>query len=74
MNTYEIWMEGYLATGMEGIPQRAQRMAVARGETFQDACDWYFRCKGDNYYDSRTLTYWGCKLFDNEADARRSFG
>lgn len=27
-----------------------------------------------NYFDRETFTYYGCRLFDNEAAARESFG
>jgi hypothetical protein len=28
----------------------------------------------DGNFNPEALTYWGCKLFDNEADARKGFG
>lgn len=66
---YEIWSEGYVATG-----ERAQAFyhGIGYGTTFQEACDNFF---GDNEtYSSHNLSYWACKLFDNGTDARRSFG
>ena len=75
---YQIWVEGYLATGMEGIPEKAQQVGAVEADNFQDACDKL--CSPQElqdkwgYYSSDRKTLWGCKLFDNEQDARKSFG
>lgn len=70
MKTFDIWSEGYVATGESG---RAQLMrADARGEDFKDACKRAFA--GDHYYNAEYNTYWGCRLFDNQVEAIRSFG
>lgn len=75
---WEVWSEGYLATGMEGIPATAQFHGKFNGETFRDACDKWAETLSDDYskscYDGERLTFWACRLFDNEADARKSFG
>ena len=75
---FEIWSEGYLATGMEGIPEKARMLAEVEADSFQEACDklcsdpdWQRRYGN---YNPERLTVWGCRLFDNEADARKSFG
>lgn len=75
---FEIWSEGYLATGMEGIPACARKLAEVDADSFREACDkvcsdksWQER-NGD--YNAERLTVWGCRLFDNEADARELFG
>lgn len=75
---YEIWMEGYLATGMEGQPKRAGCLGKVEAETFVEACD---KLCSSTAFQKRYGTYhkesnsvWGCKLFNNEAEARRSFG
>lgn len=75
---FEIWREGWLATGLEGNPERAQKEGEADGETFIDACNAFaeenpafaehFSIRGGEPYS------WICRLFDNEADARRSCG
>jgi len=70
--TWAIWMEGYLATGMEGIPYRAHHVADVEAPSFAEACA--MRFADDRHFNARALTYWGCGLFDNEQDARRSFG
>lgn len=70
---WDIWSEGYLATGMEGIPAPAQFMGTVTAKSFAEACA--IRFKDDTkYYDPKTNTYWMCRLFDNEGDARKAFG
>ena len=71
---YDIWIEGYAATGERGS---AQRVTIAQGESFKEACvNAYQRGKFHGYgsFDAKNLSLWACRLFDNEADARRSFG
>lgn len=73
MKTWEIWAEGYAATGESGT---AQLMGHAEGKTFRAACktlaeqDSAFR----SYFNAKQLTYWGCGLFPTEEQARRTFG
>lgn len=66
---YEIWSEGYRATGQSGT---ANFMGKAAGDNFKKACASFF--KGDAYYSVHNNTYWACKLYDNKIDASRSFG
>jgi hypothetical protein len=66
---YEIWAEGFAATGERG---EAQLLGRCYGNSFREACINQFI--GNKLFDSSRLTYWGCKLFDNENAARRSFG
>jgi hypothetical protein len=72
MKRYDVWMEGYAATGnFSG----AEFCGVYEAETFAEACAKWNREQGEpGYFDSKDLTYWGCRFFDNERDARRSFG
>lgn len=70
MKNYEIWSEGYLCTGMEGIPSKAYKHGEAPGETFKDAC--VNLAKKDSsfaHFKLENMTYWGCRLFDNEEEA-----
>lgn len=73
MREFEIWSEGFAATGN-------QSGAILHGKqeagSFPQACRRWFAGRNDGpaYFDPKRLTYWGCKLFDNETDARRSFG
>lgn len=70
---FEIWAEGYRVTGNEA---GATLLGVAEGPDFKAAVlahaqtDLAFR----NHLDTDRLTYWGCRLFPLEADARKSFG
>ena len=70
---YEIWSEGYRATGESA---RAMCHGTAEGQTFQRACE-HFALENpefSRYFNRVQLTYWGCRLFDNSVDARKSFG
>ena len=66
---FAVWSEGYATTGLGG---GANFHGKILAKSFKDACVKVFR--GDKLFDPESLTYWGCKLFDNEADARKSFG
>ena len=69
---FEVWSEGFAATGERG---GAHLLGTASAYTFREACSKVAETLSDpGLYDSESLTYWACKLFDNVADARRSFG
>lgn len=69
---YEIWMEGYAATGQSS---QAHRVGSYPGTDFYDACKAAARDKQwASYYNPQQNTYWGCRLFNDEAAARKSFG
>lgn len=76
MTVYELWMQGYLVTGMEGIPQTAVFLGRYEADTFIEACRKYQVEKHDSYYrdDGENASSWGCRIFDNEHDARKIFG
>ena len=79
MGRYQVWSEGYAATGEGGTAQRLtikNEDTLWEGETFQEACENALRTlKWDmSYYNKERNTYWACGFFDNEADARKSFG
>lgn len=76
---FEIWSEGYRATGESGTAhlhgkeeatsfEEALLLHALRNEEFYKYLDHKPSSKGSNY------TYWACRLFDNEKDARKSFG
>ena len=69
MKTFEIWSEGYIITGGSGT---ALLRGKIKADSFKEACDILFG--GDRFYNPKNLTYWGCRLFDNETDARKAFG
>lgn len=80
-------MEGYAATGESGT---AQKIGTGEGETFDEAVRDFMSKnpgKGIEWNDSRRYAtdedymnrrshwnIWACNLYDNEADARKSFG
>ena len=66
---WEVWSEGYRATGQWA---NAKQHGPIMASTFKEACNKLFEGRED--YDSNRLTLWGCCLFNNEADARKTFG
>lgn len=69
---WQIWSEGYSVTGNEG---GAQLLGEVEAQTFPGACAiWANSCSDPSLFNPGRLTYWGCRLFDNEADARERFG
>ena len=73
MKTFEIWSEGFAVTGNSAI---AGFEGNYEGEDFVSACKAMVLAKGwDNrLYSAESNSFWGCRFFDNEADARKSFG
>ncbi|EEJ5117664.1 TPA: hypothetical protein N2G45_002882 [Salmonella enterica] len=72
MQRYQVWSEGYEATGNKA---GAKLLGEAEAENFQQACEKIFQDSNRvQHFDRQRLTYWGCRLFDNEPDARKSFG
>lgn len=76
LKEYNIWTEGYLVTGMEGIPAKAKLWGKYKGQSFEEACNTCFT-KDNNladFFNGTNLTFFGCKIYDNEKDARKLFG
>lgn len=70
--TFTVWSEGYSCTGQHS---GAQNHGEWQGETFADACQaWADSTSNPELFVREQLTYWGCRLFDNETDARKAFG
>ena len=75
---FQIWSEGYSVTGQY---QKAIYHGEFEAETFEQACDKWIetldeyskQCYTPSKDGSRPML-WGCRLFDNETDARKSFG
>lgn len=72
MTKYDVWMEGYLATGMEGMPCPATFVGTCEADSFKEAC--IKLCGNDSNFNEDHLSVWGCRLYDNETSARRLFG
>lgn len=76
---YHLWMEGYSITGNES---KATYLGTFTATSFVEACKkWHESLPEEsrkNYLLSisanGTVTYWSCRIFDNELDARKSFG
>lgn len=73
MKEYEVWLEGYAITGNHG---RAHYFGKYVATTFEDACEvalqenkWEMK-----EYNKERNAFWGCRFFDNESQARASFG
>jgi hypothetical protein len=78
MTTYQVWSEGYVVTGMES---GATLLGTVVADTFDEAVQKVIDLTPEEnrhfYYkhpEASQWRYWGCRLFDNEADARKSFG
>ena len=70
MAVYDVWAEGYNATSNRG---RARLMGnQIEADSFREACD--FALKDSKFFDKAKLSFWGCRLFETEEEARESFG
>jgi len=69
LESFEVWCEGCKSS--DGSSS-AIFLGKFNAESFADAC-----CQAvadHRYLDKENMKYWGMRLFDNEADARKSFG
>jgi len=75
MKKFEIWCEGFSVTGNIG---KAFLMDIVEAESFDEAVKKYSESHGNsidmNRFGAGRHSNWGCEPFDNEADARKSFG
>ena len=67
IKTYEIWSEGHCSTGYD---EKTTFHGTSTGHTFREAA---INLLGEKI-DPNKLSIYGCALFDNEIDARKSFG
>lgn len=84
---HEIWMEGFAATGQHGS---AHKIGEGEGRNFDEAVKDYMAKTPNHgikpndrrgyateaaWLDRQSnWNIWGCNLFDNEKEARKSFG
>lgn len=70
---WEVWAEGYSATGEYA---RASRLAFnVAADSFPEAVQRVAELSPHfELYDLEKLTYWGCQLYPTEEEARRSYG
>jgi hypothetical protein len=71
----DLWCEGYAATG-ERAP--ATFLGSFKAGSIDEAVErWVEQAKPDEGLVAKqggVWRYWGCRIFDNEADARKAFG
>jgi hypothetical protein len=72
---FQLWSEGFAATGESAT---ASYEGEFEGETFMDAYLALVKARyGDkppSYVRLNEPVIWGCRVYDNEADARKGFG
>lgn len=70
-----LWMEGFAATGESGT---AQYIGTYNAKDLDDAVKQYMEVRPNSVHWDRfgrgRHAIWACEIFDNEADARKSFG
>ncbi|GAB6989532.1 hypothetical protein [Paenibacillus pini] len=73
MRSYDIWSEGYVATGGSG---RVYYHGYSSGESFKEACVNFARENNEfnKYFDAERMSFWGCKLYSSSSDASASYG
>ena len=74
LKSFNVWLEGYAATGERA---GATFKGTWSGTSFKNACaNWVASLPKDqqSYYDADRNTYWNCRFFDNERDARECYG
>ncbi len=70
----DLWMEGYVATG-ERAP--ASHLGVFSGENLEEAVEAWAKtlsAQDQGLVSFNPPRFWGCRIFDNEAEAREVFG
>lgn len=74
---WTIWAEGFAATGEAETAWQLNEAPIL-ASSLDEAVRQYIRTSETRHLFQRhvdgTWTYWGCRLFDNEADARGAFG
>ena len=72
-NGISLWIEGYAVTGNS---QTAQCLGFYKVSTLKEAVmEWLKENpQEEKYVNIERLRYWGCRFFDNETEARKSFG
>lgn len=72
---WELWMEGYMDTGCEGIPAPPSLLGTVTALSLDEAMQKHVKTlskKDADYYVRRpdgTWTCWSCRIFDNKKDA-----
>jgi hypothetical protein len=69
-------LQKYNKDSVTGNQAKAKFLGSCEADSFKEACDKIMKQIGwsEKDYNSEHGTYWGCKLYDNEKDAREFFG
>ena len=70
----DLWVEGYQCTGGSNT---ASYLGTYKADSIREAVQQWVAenpKERERYVDISRLTYWGCKFYNNECHARRSFG
>ncbi|MBR2388239.1 MAG: hypothetical protein IKB02_05670 [Clostridia bacterium] len=72
-NEIGLWIEGYAATGESST---AKFLGFYKASTLKEAVTEWLKenPQEEKYVNMERLSYWGCRFFDNETEARKSFG
>lgn len=74
---WTIWAEGFAATGEAETAWQLNESPIVAA-SLDEAVRQYIATSEARHLFRRhadgTWTYWGCRLFDNESDARGAFG
>jgi hypothetical protein len=74
---WTIWAEGFAATGESETAWQLNDAPIS-ADSLDDAVLQYSQGSDNRQLFRRgrdgSWTYWGCRLFDNESDARGAFG
>lgn len=78
MNRYEVWQSGFMVQG-DHKPTPAKFLGVFEANSWKEAT--YLAAKKEkmleyyNYYpEDDRASIWGCTLYDNPYQARKTFG
>ncbi len=75
MKPITLWSEGYAATGQHmGATLHGTFTAKSLQDAVQQFKDAMPEGHSKNCIDVENLSFWGCRFFDNEKEARKSFG
>lgn len=79
MKNFEIWTEGYAATGERAA---SRRLGTGLGHNFAEAVTNWYNVQPDaekrlgklDFASDGRPSIWGCRLFETWEEARKSFG
>lgn len=69
----DLWVEGFRVVEAEA---KASYLGTYQAKTLKEAVIQWLNenPKEKKYVDLDNLTHWGCSFYDNEYDARKTFG